>query len=149
MTETYAEPVRILLVDDSPGDVSLTREAFGAARIANELSVAVDGRQALSMLRREGVHADTVRPDLVLLDLNLPGTDGRAVLSTLKSDPDLGSIPVIVLTTSSDEADIRACYRNHASCFITKPVDFGDFLGVVGELESFWLQLVKLPPRQP
>ena len=147
MTTAVGAPVQILLVEDSPGDVSLTREALLSARIANELSVVGDGAEALAFLRQQGPYAEAPRPDLVLLDLNLPGIDGRTVLATMKEDDDLKTIPVIVLTTSAAEEDISRSYQDHANCYITKPVDFADFLTVISELEGFWLQLVKLPPH--
>jgi chemotaxis family two-component system response regulator Rcp1 len=138
-------PVHILLVDDNRGDVRLTLEAFKDARVQNFIHVAEDGVVAMEFLRREGKYADAPRPDLVLLDLNMPRMDGRAVLAAIKSDPELQSIPVIVLTTSEADADISSTYSMHANCFITKPVDFAQFLDVMTTLESFWLSIVKLP----
>jgi CheY-like chemotaxis protein len=139
------EPVQILLVEDSPGDVNLTREALRGARVANELNVVGDGEEALAYLRQEGPYAASPRPHLVLLDLNLPRKDGREVLEEMKNDPELMSIPVIVLTTSADEADILRAYQLHANSYVTKPVAFGEFLGALRALEGFWLEIVRLP----
>lgn len=142
-----SEPVQILLVEDSPGDVNLTREALRGAKIANELNVVGDGEAALAYLRREGEYADRPRPNLVLLDLNLPRKDGREVLAEMKADADLLSIPVIVLTTSAAEADVLRAYELHANSYVQKPVSFGEFLAALRALEGFWLQIVRLPPR--
>jgi len=140
-----ARPVHILLVDDSAGDVSLTREALYAARVANQLHVVEDGEQAVDFMRRRGRYASAPVPDLVLLDLNLPRMDGREVLRELKRDEDLRHVPVIVLTTSSDERDVLTSYRLHANAYVTKPVEFGEFLLALQQLETFWLQIVRLP----
>jgi CheY-like chemotaxis protein len=140
-----ARPVQILLVDDSAGDVSLTREALYAARVANQLHVVEDGEEAIDFMRRRGRYATAPVPDLVLLDLNLPRMDGREVLRELKSDNDLRHVPVIVLTTSADERDVLTSYRLHANAYVTKPVEFGEFLVALQQLESFWLQIVRLP----
>ncbi|HLI27394.1 MAG TPA: response regulator [Chloroflexota bacterium] len=142
-----ARPVEILLVEDNPGDVRLTVEALREARVANRLSVAADGQEALAFLRREGRYADAPRPDLILLDLNLPRKDGREVLAEIKADPVLRRIPVVVLTTSSAEQDILRSYDLHANCYITKPVDLEAFLTVVRAVEYFWLRIVALPGR--
>jgi CheY-like chemotaxis protein len=139
--------VDILLVEDNPGDVRLTQEVLKDARILNNLFVCNDGEQALDFLRLRGAYDAAVRPDLVLLDLNLPGKDGREVLSEIKSDPHLRSIPVVVLTTSAAERDIQGSYDLHANCYITKPVDLGQFTSVIGTLQDFWLELVKLPSK--
>ena len=139
------QPVQILLVEDSPGDVSLTREAMLAARVANELLVVGDGEAALSFLRAEPGYEERLRPDLVLLDLNLPLKGGREVLEEMKSDPGLKHIPVIVLTTSEDEADVLRSYQLHANAYVTKPVAFTAFLETLQRLEGFWLQVVRLP----
>ena len=139
--------VEILLVEDSPGDVRLTREALREAKIKNTLSVVSDGVEAMSFLRREGPFADATRPDLVLLDLNLPRKSGREVLAEIKTDPALRTIPVVILTTSNDEQDIVRSYEHHANCYITKPVDLDQFLTVVNSIEDFWLSIVKLPPQ--
>lgn len=139
--------VEILLVEDSPGDVRLTREALKNSRVPNRLHVVGDGVEALAFLRRQGPYTATaaVRPDLILLDFNLPRKSGREVLADIKADPDLRRIPVVVLTTSQAEEDIRHAYDLHANCFITKPVDFDVFLDVVRSIEDFWLTTVKLP----
>lgn len=137
--------VEILLVEDNPADVRLTIEALKDAKVSNKLHVAVDGVEALSFLRREGEYADTVRPDLILLDLNLPKKDGLVVLSEIKEDESLKYIPVVVLTSSSEEKDILAAYDHHVNAYVTKPVDLNDFLNVVKGLEDFWLSIVRLP----
>ncbi len=139
--------VRILLVEDSAADVRLTREALREAKVLNELHVVRDGVQALDFLHRRGPYADAPRPDLVLLDLNMPRKDGREVLAEMKSDAHLRAIPVAVLTTSALDADVLESYELGANCFITKPVDIEQFLGVVRSVEHFWLGLVQLPPR--
>ncbi len=140
------QPIEILLVEDSPGDVRLTKEALKEGRVRNRLSVVEDGADAVAFLRREGVHADAPRPDLILLDLNLPKKDGREVLDEIKHDPDLKVIPVVVLTTSRADEDVLRAYELNANCYITKPVDFQQFLSVVKSIEDFWLTVVKLPP---
>lgn len=138
-------PVRILLVEDSPGDVNLTREALAGARVANELAVVSDGEAALRYLRRQGEFPDAPSADLVLLDLNLPKKDGREVLHEIKSDPALKRLPVVVLTTSAEEVDVLRAYELHANAYVTKPVAFGEFLHALQQLEGFWLQVVRLP----
>ena len=140
-------PVQLLLVEDSPGDVELTREALEEARVANTLHVVSDGVEAMEFLRRQGRFAGAVRPDLVLLDLNLPRKDGRQVLAEIKEDPELRRIPVVVLTTSQAEKDVLAAYQLHANAYIVKPVDLQQFLDVVRSVEGFWLAVVKLPPE--
>lgn len=145
MTADMVTPVQILLVEDSPGDVSLTREALQSARVANELNVVGDGEAALRYLRGEGEHVGSKAAHLVLLDLNLPKKSGQEVLVEIKNDPALQHIPVIVLTTSSDEQDILRSYQLHANAYVTKPVAFGDFLDALTRLEGFWLQVVHLP----
>jgi chemotaxis family two-component system response regulator Rcp1 len=140
-----AEPVQILLVEDSPGDIRLTREVLRDAKIANHLHIVGDGEQAMAFLRQEGDYADTQRPDLILLDLNLPRKDGREVLAELKDDPELHLIPVIVLTTSGAEQDVLRSYDLNAACSITKPIDLDEFISVVRSIESFWLSIVRLP----
>ena len=145
MTADMVTPVQILLVEDSPGDVSLTREALQSARVANELNVVGDGEAALRYLRGEGEHVGSKAAHLVLLDLNLPKKSGQEVLAEIKNDPALQHIPVIVLTTSSDEQDILRSYQLHANAYVTKPVAFGDFLDALTRLEGFWLQVVHLP----
>lgn len=140
------QPIEILLVEDNPGDVRLTIEALKEAKMRNNLSVVGDGVQALAFLRRQGEYAAAPRPDLILLDLNLPKMDGREVLATIKEDADLRRIPVVVLTTSKAEEDILRSYDLHANCYITKPVDPEQFIAVVQSIEDFWLTIVKLPP---
>jgi two-component system, chemotaxis family, response regulator Rcp1 len=139
------KPVEILLIEDSPGDVRLTQEALKEAKVLNNLTVATDGVEALEILRRQGPHAKVSRPDLILLDLNLPRKDGREVLKEIKADPDLKRIPIVVLTTSRAEEDVIKAYDLHANCYITKPVDFKQFVTVVQSIEDFWLAVVKLP----
>ncbi len=140
-------PIEILLVEDSPSDTDLTIEALEEGKVANHLSIVEDGVQAMEFLRRQKQYAGVPRPDLILLDLNLPRKDGREVLTELKSDPDLHAIPVVVLTTSRAEEDVLRAYQLQANCFITKPVDFKQFLDVVRSIENFWLTVVTLPPN--
>lgn len=140
-----SRPVEILLVEDNPGDVRLTVEALKEAKVSNNLSVVGDGQDALSYLRREGQFQDAARPDLILLDLNLPRMSGREVLALIKEDSDLKRIPVVILTTSEAEQDILRSYDLHANCYITKPVDLDKFITVVKSIEGFWLTVVKLP----
>ena len=137
--------VDVLLVEDSPGDVRLTLEALADAKISNNIDVASDGIEALEFLRKEGQYQDAKRPDLILLDLNMPRMDGRELLSIIKKDDDLRTIPVVVLTTSQSEADIFKSYDLQANCYITKPVDLDQFLVVVNSIQEFWLSIVKLP----
>jgi two-component system, chemotaxis family, response regulator Rcp1 len=139
------KPIEILLVEDNPGDVRLTQEVLKDGRIRNKLNVVGDGVEALAFLRCEGAYADAPPQDLILLDLNLPKKDGREVLAEIKSDPALRKIPVVVLTTSAAEIDILSAYDLHANCYITKPVDLGQFEKVVRSIEDFWLAIVKLP----
>jgi two-component system response regulator len=143
----HAEPIEILLVEDSPSDIDLTREALEDTKVHNNLNVVMDGVEALAFLRREGEHADAPHPDLILLDLNLPKKDGREVLAEVKSDPELRRIPVVVLTTSEAEQDIVESYNLHANCYVRKPVDLDAFLHVVRSIDNFWLAIVKLPPE--
>ena len=138
-------PVETLLVEDSPGDVRLIQESLRDAKIANHLHVVGDGVEALAFLRREEKYADAPRPDLILLDLNLPKKNGREVLEEIKADADLRRIPVVVLTTSNAEQDILKSYGLNANCYITKPVDLEQFLAVIRSIEDFWLTAVKLP----
>ena len=145
MNNESGHAIEILLVEDNPGDVRLTREALKEAKIRNRLSVAGDGVEAMAFLRREGVYSTAPRPDIVLLDLNLPRKDGRQVLADVKADPELRRIPVVILTTSKAEEDILKTYDLHANCFITKPVDFDQFVKVVQSIEHFWLSIVTLP----
>jgi chemotaxis family two-component system response regulator Rcp1 len=142
-----SNPIEILLVEDNAGDIRLTQEAFKENKINNNLSVARDGVEALAFLRRQGNYAQAAKPDLILLDLNLPRMDGREVLSELKSDPELKRIPVVILTTSNSEQDVIQSYNLHANCFITKPVDLDQFISVIQSIEGFWLSIVKLPPK--
>lgn len=147
MTATEARLVEILLVEDSPSDTELTIEALREAKVRNHLSLVEDGVQAMQFLRQEGRFSGAPRPDLIMLDLNLPRKDGREVLAELKSDPDLKTIPIVVLTTSRAEQDVLRAYQLSANCYITKPVDFEQFLNVVRSIESFWLFVVTLPPK--
>lgn len=140
--------IEILLVEDNPGDVRLTQEALKETKILNNLSVVMDGEEAMAFLRQEGDFADAVRPDLILLDLNLPKKDGREVLAEIKEDDELKQIPVVVLTVSQAEQDILKTYELHANCYITKPIDLHQFVEVVKAIEDFWLTIVKLPPRK-
>ena len=140
-----SRPVEILLVEDNPGDVRLTEEAFKEGKLSNNLSVAGDGVEALAFLRQEGEYASSPRPDLILLDLNLPLKSGHEVLREIKSDPAIRRIPVIILTTSSAEQDILSTYDLHANCHITKPVDLNQFIKIIQSIESFWLSTVELP----
>ena len=142
---TGAVPIEVLLVEDSPGDVRLTREAFKDAKVHVNLNVAADGAEAMAYLGREGKYVNSLRPDLILLDLNLPKKDGREVLAELKESPTLKCIPVVILTTSASETDIQGSYQHHANCYITKPVDLEGFLKVVKSIDSFWLSVVRLP----
>jgi two-component system response regulator len=143
------QPVDILLVEDSPADVRLTREALHEAKVMNQLHVVKDGMEALLFLRRQGEYAASPRPHLILLDLNLPKKDGREVLAEIKQDEDLKRIPVVVLTTSKAEEDIVRTYNLHANAYITKPVDLTKFFEVIRALEEFWLAVVTLPPNGP
>ena len=140
-------PCEILMVEDNPGDVDLTLESLALGKVHNRLSVAENGDEAMAFLRREGRHAGAPRPDLVLLDLNLPGKSGLEVLAELKADEGLKSIPVVILTSSKAEEDIARSYRLHANCYVTKPVDFDQFSHVVRSVEDFWFSVVRLPER--
>jgi CheY-like chemotaxis protein len=140
-----ARPIDILLVEDDPGDTLITREALEQSKVANNLACVVDGEEALAYLRQEGEHADAVRPDLILLDLNLPRRDGREVLAEVKADPDLRRIPVVVLTTSQAEEDILRSYDLHANAYVSKPVDFARFVEVVRQVDEFFFTVVRLP----
>ncbi len=147
MKTNEGRAIEILLVEDSPSDAELTVEALREGKMRNRLSLVEDGVQAMAFLRRQGEYAQAPRPDLILLDLNLPRKDGREVLEELKADESLKLIPVVVLTTSRAEQDVLRAYRSHANCYITKPVDFKQFLEVVRSIESFWLFIVTLPPK--
>ena len=144
MVSNTGVPIEILLVEDNPGDVRLTREALHEAKVRNNVHVAVDGVEALAFLRKEGSHARAPRPDLILLDLNLPKKSGREVLEEIKGDNALSHIPVVILTTSQAERDILESYRLRANAYVTKPVDLEQFLKVVQSIEQFWLEIVKL-----
>jgi two-component system, chemotaxis family, response regulator Rcp1 len=137
--------IEILLVEDNPGDVRLVKEVMKDAKVANSLHIAEDGEEAMAILRREGKYIGSVRPDLILLDLNLPGKDGREVLKEIKTDENLRLIPVVVLTTSSAEEDIVKSYSDYANSYITKPINLNQFISVVKSIENFWLTIVKLP----
>ena len=138
-------PIQVLLVEDNPGDVRLTREAFKDAKVHLEIHVVNDGVEAIEFLNRRGEYADSLRPDLILLDLNLPRKDGRDVLAEVKADTSLKSIPVVILTTSASDVDIESSYLLHANCYISKPVDPDGFLTVVRSIDNFWFSVVKLP----
>jgi chemotaxis family two-component system response regulator Rcp1 len=140
-----AVPIQVLLVDDNPGDVRLTQEAFKDAKVHLDLHVAKDGVEAMEFLTRQGPFCDSPRPDLILLDLNLPRKDGREVLGEIKEDPSLKTIPVVILTTSASDVDIERSYLLHANCYISKPVDLDGFLTVVRSIDNFWLSVVRLP----
>jgi CheY-like chemotaxis protein len=140
------KPIDILLVEDNPGDVRLTIEGLKEGKILNNLSVVSNGVEAMAFLRREGGYANAPRPDLILLDLNLPRKDGREVLVEIKNDNNLKRIPVVILTSSEAEQDIVKSYNLHANCYITKPVELDQFIGVIKNIEQFWLTVVKLPP---
>ncbi|HEY7426724.1 MAG TPA: response regulator [Gemmataceae bacterium] len=141
----YGRPIEILLVEDSPHDARLTIEALRDGKLRNNVRHVEEGEEAMAILRREGKEATSPRPDLILLDLNLPGMDGREVLQEIKEDPNLKRIPVVVMTTSRAERDILQAYNLHANCYVTKPVDIEQFIGAVKKIESFWFTVVKLP----
>jgi CheY-like chemotaxis protein len=141
----HGKPIDILLVEDNPGDVRLAQEVFKEAKVKNDLHVVYDGVEALAFLRCEGKYKDAARPDIILLDLNLPKKSGHEVLMEIKSDDKLKRIPVVILTVSKDEEDVIKSYNLYANCFITKPVDLNQFLNVVKAIEDFWLTIVKLP----
>jgi CheY-like chemotaxis protein len=145
MTTQHAKPIEILLVEDNPGDVRLTRESLHDARVHNNMMVTGDGVEAMACLRREGLYANAARPDLILLDLNLPRMNGFEVLDAIKEDPDLKRIPVVVLTTSQAEQDIIRSYNLYANAYVNKPVDLEQFIKVIKSIEGFWLEIVKLP----
>lgn len=142
---TNAKAVEILLVEDNPGDARLTEEAFKDSRLLNSMHRVSDGVEALAYLRQEGEYAKAARPDIILLDLNMPRKDGREVLAEIKEDPELKSIPVVVLTTSDADTDVIKSYELHANCYITKPVDLEKFMHIVQRIEDFWLAIVRLP----
>jgi len=144
-THIRGEPIEILLVEDSPDDAALTIDALRDGRVHNRISVVDDGVEAMAFLRRQGPHAQAPRPDLILLDLNLPRKSGREVLAEIKQDPELRRIPVVVMTSSDDEKDILAAYNLYVNCYITKPVDLSQFIQVVKTIEHFWFTVVRLP----
>jgi chemotaxis family two-component system response regulator Rcp1 len=146
-TETTSKLVEILMVEDNLGDVRLTQEALKEGKVLNNMHVAEDGVEAMAFLRREGKYADAPRPDVILLDLNLPKKDGREVLAEIKEDPNLRRIPVVVLTVSKAEEDILKTYDLNANCYITKPINLDQFIKVVKSIEEFWLTIVTLPPH--
>lgn len=145
MTDRVVRPAEVLLVEDNPADIRLTREAMKEGHMLNHLHVVTDGEQALQFLTRQPPYEDAPRPDLVLLDLNLPKKSGREVLAEIKQDPNLMSIPIVVLTTSRADEDVASTYELRANCFITKPMDLDKFIHVVQQIESFWLSVVRLP----
>ena len=147
MTALNNRSVEILLVEDNPDDIDLMREALRESRLRNRVSVAENGVEALALLRRARTYADAPRPDLILLDLNLPGKSGHEVLAEIKADADLRRIPVVVLTSSASEQDVLRSYNLSANCYITKPVDLEDFLSLVKAIDAFWLDVVTLPPN--
>jgi CheY-like chemotaxis protein len=142
------KPIEILMADDNQGDVRLALEALKGAKVKNNIHVVTDGIEAMAFLRKEGKYADVPRPDIFLLDLNMPKKDGREVLEELKSDPDLKMIPVVILTVSQAEEDILRSYNLYANCYITKPVDLDRFITIVKSIEDFWFTIVKLPPNE-
>jgi len=144
--QMMGKPVEILLVEDNPGDVRLAQEAFRDSKVRNTIHTVEDGVKAMEFLRKEGSYKNAPRPDLILLDLNLPRKDGREVLAEVKQDPELRRIPVVILTVSKAEEDVLKTYDLHANCYITKPIDLEQFLQVVKSVEDFWLTIVKLPP---
>jgi CheY-like chemotaxis protein len=146
MIRSEGSPIEILLVEDNPGDHRLTKEALKEGKVFNNLSWVKDGVEALDFLHRRGKHVRAARPDIILLDLNLPKKDGREVLAEIKADPDLRAIPVVVLTTSKAEEDVLRSYDLHANCYVTKPVDLDKFIVVVQSIDRFWLTIVTLPP---
>lgn len=147
--QVSGRPIEILLVEDNPADVRLTKEVLRENKIYNTLFAVEDGVEAMAFLRKEGRYATVSQPDLILLDLNLPRKDGREVLSEIKTDPTLKHIPVIVLTTSKEDEDVIRSYDLHANCYITKPVDLDQFIGVITSIKTFWLTIVKLTPHTP
>jgi chemotaxis family two-component system response regulator Rcp1 len=148
VSSIQTRPIQILLVEDSPSDAKLTLSALKLAKVANELHHVEDGVQAMEFLRRQGKYEKSPRPDLILLDLNLPRKDGREVLKEMKEDPEYSNIPVIVLTTSNAEKDILQSYQLHCNCYVTKPVNFDRFLECVRSIEHFWLSVVVLPTKE-
>jgi two-component system, chemotaxis family, response regulator Rcp1 len=147
MDNFSGKAIDILLVEDNPGDVRLAQEALKESKIKNQLFIVEDGVEAMAFLRQQGKYAAVSRPDLILLDLNLPRKSGREVLAEIKSDEKLKRIPVVVLTVSRAEEDILKCYNNYANCYITKPLDFNQFMKITKSIEEFWLTIVRLPPK--
>ncbi|RJQ56739.1 MAG: response regulator [Nitrospiraceae bacterium] len=147
MNNVPLNPIEVLLVEDNPGDVRLMQEALKDSKVHNNLHVVYDGENAMSFLRREGVYSGAPEPNLIMLDLNLPGKDGREVLDEIKNDPGLKHIPVVIVTTSAAEQDILKSYRLHANCYVTKPVNLDQFIKVVHAIEDFWFSIVKLPRK--
>ena len=147
MDNLGAKVIDILLVEDNPGDVRLAQEALKESKIRNKLFIVDDGVEAMTFLRKQGKYVNAPRPDLILLDLNLPRKSGREVLTEVKTDESLKRIPVVVLTVSKAEEDVIKCYDDHANCYITKPLDFNQFMEVTKSIEEFWLTIVKLPPK--
>jgi two-component system, chemotaxis family, response regulator Rcp1 len=145
---TAGRPIEILLIEDNPGDVDLTREMIGNGKVKSVISNVCDGEEAIAYLQQRGPYREAVRPDLILLDLNLPKKDGRAVLSEIKKDDRLKDIPVVVLTTSEAETDVLRSYQLHANCYISKPVDLAQFSNIIRSIEDFWLTVAKLPGRR-
>ena len=145
VTQEYGKPIDILLVEDNAGDTRLAVEALKESKLRNNLHIVTDGMEAMDFIYKRGKHAQVQRPDLILLDLNLPKKDGREVLAEIKADPDLKRIPVVILTISKAEEDVLKTYNLHANCFITKPLDLDQFVTVVKSIEDFWLTIVKLP----
>lgn len=148
MSKESMTPMEILLVEDNPGDVRLTREALRTGKVPSVLHTVGDGLEAMAYLRKEGEYGNALQPDLILLDLNLPRKDGREVLAEIKQDPVLRRIPVVVMTTSQHEPDVKTSYDLHANCYIIKPPDFARLVAVVRAIEEFWLSVAKLPPNQ-
>jgi two-component system, chemotaxis family, response regulator Rcp1 len=148
MYERRMKPIEILLVEDNPGDADLAIEALRDSKVLNTVHHVSDGEEAMLFLRKKGKYGRVPRPDMVLLDLNMPKKDGREVLAEIKADPDLKRIPVVILTVSKDEEDVLRSYNFHANCFITKPIDLHQFLKVVHAIEDFWLSVVRLPPNE-
>ena len=147
MQSTIISPIDILIIEDNEGDARLIKEVLSDGKIANLLHNVKDGVQAMEFLRKKGAYANVVKPDLIILDLNLPKKDGREVLSEIKNDPELKKIPVVIMTTSQAEEDILKSYNLHANCYITKPIDLNQFIKVIKSIEEFWFSIVKLPPK--
>lgn len=147
MPDAFSRPIEVLLVEDDPGDVLMTQEAFADYKVANKLTVVTNGEDAIAFMRKTGKFADVPTPDLVLLDLNLPRRNGREVLREIKEDPELRSVPVVILTTSEADEDVLASYQLHANAYVRKPVDFDQFVSAVRAIDDFFITVVKLPPH--